>query len=50
LDHAEKILNEATDRVLSSPGANDIGWSTPKNRDVADQVRIEIGELLERLK
>ncbi|NUP99739.1 MAG: hypothetical protein HUU35_07785 [Armatimonadetes bacterium] len=46
---ARKLLEEAPGRVLGAAGMNSIEWSTPKDRDLADRVRIEIIEALEKL-
>jgi len=47
---AKKILAEAADRVLSAEGASELGWRAPKDRSIADAVRVEIGDLLEKLR
>ena len=57
LPRARLLLAGAADRVLTVPGAtiSDYGpstmrWQVPRERGRADAVRIEIGELLEKLK
>ncbi len=49
LPTAKKLLDTATERVLSSPGATDLDWIEIKDRSIADIVRIEIGAMLEKL-
>lgn len=46
LDHAKALLATAAARVLDAPGANALLWADPKDRSVADAVRIEILEAL----
>ena len=44
---AEKLLAEAPARVLGAPGAETgLMWSDPKDRTVAEKVRIDILEML----
>lgn len=47
---ARQVLAGAVRRVLDSASIEGIQWLEPKDRSVADKVRIEIGELLEKLK
>jgi len=54
---ARALLTGAADRVLTAPGAtiskdqaSPLRWQVPRDRDPADAVRAEIGELLEKLK
>ena len=42
--------NNAADRVLTADGVRRMGWALRKDRAVADQVRIEVGAILEQLK
>jgi hypothetical protein len=46
---AERVLHEAADKVLNAPGADKIHWNEPKDRSVADAVRIQVLEMLERM-
>jgi hypothetical protein len=50
LPAAKALLATAPGRVLAAAGASALGWREPKDRTLADTVRIEIGEMLERLK
>ncbi len=50
LTRAQTLLAEAAARVLDAQDATKLGWRTPKDRTAADAVRIEIGEVLEKLK
>jgi hypothetical protein len=50
LAEAKRLLATAAGRVLKAEGATELGWRATKDRTVADDVRIEIGELLEELK
>jgi hypothetical protein len=50
LPAARKLLAAAPARVLEAEKASQITWREPKDRTLADTVRIEIGEMLERLK
>ena len=57
LPPARALLAGAADRVLTASGAtiskgqaSPLRWQVPRDRDPADAVRIEIGELLEKLK
>jgi len=50
LAHARDLLAAAPRRVLDAPGARNTTWREHKDRTVADAVRIEIGEMLERLR
>lgn len=43
---ARDLLDTAADRVVGSMNIGQIYWSTPKDREVADQVRLEILESL----
>jgi hypothetical protein len=46
LDRARKLLAEAAQRVCNAPGAAALVWATPKDRSVADRVRIDILDAL----
>ncbi|MDD4871179.1 MAG: hypothetical protein PHR77_11525 [Kiritimatiellae bacterium] len=46
---AQRLLNEAADRVLNAPDAGKIHWNDPKDRGIADAIRIQILEMLEQL-
>lgn len=50
LPGAQALLAGATARVIRAPGAKETGWRDAKDRGIADTVRIEIGEMLERLR
>jgi hypothetical protein len=57
LPRANALLAGAADRVLSAPGARitdynvtEMAWQAPRDRGSADTVRLEIGEMLERLR
>ena len=50
LPAARALLAAAPARVLEASKASDLNWRDPKDRSLADTVRIEIGDLLERLK
>ncbi|MFV2069033.1 MAG: hypothetical protein ACC645_18865, partial [Pirellulales bacterium] len=49
LVRAKDLLATAPQRVLAADGATDLGWNAPKDRSIADTVRTEIGEMLEKL-
>jgi hypothetical protein len=46
LDRARKLLSEAAPRVCDAKGASALAWATDKDRTVADEVRLEILEVL----
>jgi len=46
---AESLLNSAADEVLSAEGADRLKWHEPKDRTIADQVRVRILESLTAL-
>ena len=57
LSQARKLLAGAADRVLSARGAKiseykapEMAWDKPRDRACVDVVRIEIGEMLEKLR
>jgi hypothetical protein len=50
LPAAKALLAAAPGRVLGAPKATDLGWREPKDRSLADTVRIDIGTQLETLK
>ncbi|HJN14026.1 MAG TPA: hypothetical protein QGH10_00970 [Armatimonadota bacterium] len=57
LRRAKALLAGAPEQVLTAPGAtiseyntSEMRWQVPRDRSQADLVRIEIGELLEKLK
>jgi hypothetical protein len=47
LDRARQLLATAAGRVLDAPDAGQLSWSAPKDRSLADTVRVEILEALE---
>jgi len=49
LPAARQLATTALDRVLLAENVNELSWKDPKDRSIADTVRIEIGALLERL-
>jgi hypothetical protein len=49
LDNARKILRNAPRRVLDGQTAEILKWQEPKDRSIADTVRIEVGDMLEKL-
>ena len=49
LERARQLLAGAVGRVLNAPGASVLTWSAPKDRGVADAVRMEILDALEGL-
>ena len=49
LERARKLLAEAADRVLNATGADHLQWAQSKNRTIADQVRVEILDVLTEL-
>ena len=49
VEQARRLLAGAAARVLDAPGAGDLQWAQPKDRGVADAVRVEILEALEAL-
>ena len=49
LDRARKLLAEAAPRVCDAREASALVWATDKNRNVADQVWLEILETLAEL-
>ncbi len=49
VDRARRLLAGAADRVLHAPDAGKLTWSAPKERGIADAVRMEILEALEAL-
>ena len=50
LARAKTLLDGAAKRVLDAKDATKLGWRDAENRTLADQVRIEIGQMLEELK
>jgi len=46
---AEHLLKAGPERVLSAEGWDDINWTDPKQRSVADEVRLQVLDLLEKL-
>lgn len=57
LAQAKALLAKAADRVLKAPGAEideyavtEMRWNAPRDRNQADAVRVEVGEMLEKLK
>ncbi|HUT33933.1 MAG TPA: hypothetical protein VNE39_10650 [Planctomycetota bacterium] len=49
LAEAKKLLATAPDRVLNAEGAMEYRWDTPKDRTLADRVRVEILDMLTAL-
>ena len=50
VDSAKKLLSSATDRVMACMTKSDnIRWNKPKDRSVADAVRVEVLEMLLKL-
>ena len=49
LDRARALLATSADRVLNAPDASKLSWFAPKDRSLADAVRVEIMEALESL-
>ena len=49
LPQANALLDAAAERVLKAQGASQTKWQDPKDRSIADTVRVEIGEMLEDL-
>jgi hypothetical protein len=47
---AEALFKSGPARVLNAEQASDIDWKAPKDRTIADQVRIEVLELLIKLR
>jgi len=47
---ARTLLAGAAQRVIRAEGVKELDWKAPKDRSLADAVRLEIGEMLERLK
>jgi len=50
LPAAKALLAGAVPRVLGADKASALGWREPKDRSLADTVRLEIGKMLETLK
>lgn len=50
LPAARALLAAAPGRVLNAEKASELGWREAKDRSVADAVRTEVGEMLERLR
>ena len=50
LEEARALLQEAPERVLNAPGAQKLGWAAVKDRGKADAIRLEILEMIERLR
>ena len=48
-ERAQKLLATAAERVLNAPGASELRWEQPKDRSIADTVRVEILETLTAL-
>jgi hypothetical protein len=49
LERASLLLSQGIPAVLDAEGANDVDWSTPKDRTLADSVRLAAALLLEEL-
>lgn len=49
LDRARALLAGAADRVLNAAGVNVLTWAAPKDRGMADTVRMEILDVLAEL-
>jgi hypothetical protein len=50
LARARSILGSAAQRVLGGQGASESRWASPKDRGIADAVRVEIAEALQALR
>ena len=46
LAEAKKLLATAPDRALRAEGATEYRWDKPKDRTIADRVRIEMLDML----
>jgi hypothetical protein len=46
IERAKKLLATAADRVLNAPDADKLIWAEPKDRSLADKVRVEILDAL----
>ena len=49
VERAKRLLASAPDRVLNAPDADKLMWAEPKDRALADKVRVEILEALSAL-
>lgn len=49
LDRARQLLATAAERVCDAPGADQLRWSAPKDRTIADQIRLDILQTLSAL-
>ncbi|MDO5566021.1 MAG: discoidin domain-containing protein [Planctomycetia bacterium] len=49
VEQAAKILEEGVEKVLSTPGSDDINWNKPGERGTADAVRSQVLNLLVEL-
>ena len=49
IERAKQLLATAADRVLNAPDAGQLMWAEPKDRTVADHVRVEILEAISAL-
>ena len=49
LRKVKALLEDTCDRVLAAENATAYGWDVPKDRALADQVRIEILDMLAAL-
>ena len=49
LDQAKRLLDQAALKVCNAPGADAFMWADEKDRSIADTVRIEVLETLEKL-
>ena len=50
LARARQLLEDGVSRVIRVPGASQTDWREARDRSAADAVRIEIAELLEKLR
>jgi hypothetical protein len=46
LERAKELLATGPDRVLNAPGVNGLTWAEPKDRTLADKVRVEVLEAI----
>ncbi len=49
IERATRLLTEAADRVLNADGADKLKWDEPKDRSIADAIRLEILDILVQL-
>jgi len=49
VNEAQRLLKTAPDTVLNAKGTNDLQWHTPKDRTIADTVRVQLLQAISRL-